>query len=320
MISMDAQVIAMNNCTFSNEKDVIIFLVKLSMLCVSLVSNIIAIVLLCYYKCYRRFVFRLVLCLMVAHLLEVIVQILELIPVAQFKGPPHVRDDNWNGVCAAFGFFDEVTLWMSNFVMIWILLFLCFLMIRPRHEVHLFPSNVTIAEVMGFNFCFYAPFTFSWIPFVDNYFGLSGHWCWIKLTKGVCGDTDVTEGAAYMFVLYYAPLMLIVLLTFIISLTAVVILIKNIRKSDSITDAMIIVVAYPIVFIVVWCIISANRIESTRRVHLGMSPYFPLWMGHAIAEPTHSFLPALFFILQLTCPKTRKLVTDTRRQEYESIN
>ena len=306
-------------CFFPKEKDEAIFLTKLLLLMVSLVSNIIAIVLLCYFKCYRRFVFRLVLCLMVAHLLEVIVQILELVPVEQFKGSPHVRE-GWHGMCAAFGFFDEVTLWMSNFVMIWILLFLCLLMIRPLHEVHLFPSNVTIAEVMGFNFCFYAPFTFSWIPFVHGYFGLSGHWCWIMLTKGGCGDTDVTEGAAYIFVLYYAPLMLIVFITFTISLIAVVIWIKNIHKSDSITNMMVIVVAYLIIFVVVCCVIAANRIESARRTHLGMEPNFPLWMGHAICEPTRSLLPALFFILQLAHPRTRKLVTETRRGSRSSYD
>ena len=53
--------------------------------------------------------------------------------------------------------------------------------------------------------------------------------------------------------------MLIVLLTFIISLTAVVILIKNTwQVRFYYRDAMVIVVAYPIVFIVVWCIISAR--------------------------------------------------------------
>ena len=189
---------------------------------------------------------------------------------------------------------------------------------KPINELPQFSSNVTIGEVMGFNFCFYGPFTFSWIPFVDDYFGLSGHWCWIILSKGGCGDTNIVEGAVYMFVLYYAPLMLIVFITFIIFLIAIIIWIKNIHKSDSISDTMIIVMAYPIAFVVVWCVISANRIESTRRVHLGLEPYFPLWMGQAIAEPTSLFLPALFFMLQLTCPKTRKLVTDTRTQ-YEPL-
>ena len=283
---MGLQVTVRNvSCTFSEEEEKIIFKVKLSLLSVSFVSNIFAIGLLCYFKCYKRFVFRLILCLMVAHLLEVIVKILELIPV---KGPAQLREGSgWEGVCAAFGFFDQVTSWMSNFVMIWIILYLCSLIKKPVNELHQFSSNVTIREVIGINFCFYAPFTFSWIPFVDDYFGLSGHWCWIILNKGGCGDTNIVEGAVYMFVLYYAPLMLIVFITFIIFFIAIAIWIKNIHKSDSISDMMIIIVAYPIVFVVVWCIISANRIESTRRVHLGLEPYFPLWMGHAIAEPTN---------------------------------
>ena len=314
---MDLQMTANETaCFFPKEKNEAILVTKLSLLIVSLVSNIIAIVLLCYFKCYRRFVFRLILCLMVAHLLGVIMDIVEPIPVEHFNGPPYVKE-GWNGVCATIGFFDEVTLWMSNFVMIWILLFLCLLIKKPRHEVHFFRSNITIAEVMGFNFCFYAPFTFSWIPFVDDYFGLSGHWCWIILTKGGCGDTDITEGELYVFLLYYAPLMLIVFITFIISIIAVVIWIINIRKSNPIMNMMIIMVAYPMTFAVVCCVIAANRIESARRAHLGMEPSFPLWMGHAICEPTRSFLPSLFFILQLAHPKTREFVTDTRKDEDE---
>ena len=39
-------------------------------------------------------------------------------------------------------------------------------------------------ELFGVCFCFFAPFTFNWIPFLGGYYGLSSHWCWswIKIT------------------------------------------------------------------------------------------------------------------------------------------
>ena len=91
-----------------------IFATKVGMLSISFVINCIAIAVLCYFKSYKRFVFRLVLCLMTTHILEVLVQILELVPVNHKSEHVAVRD-GWESVCAAFGFLDQVTIWMSNF-------------------------------------------------------------------------------------------------------------------------------------------------------------------------------------------------------------
>lgn len=280
-------------CYLSEKEDKAIFVTKLVVVCISLITNVVAIGTLIFFKSYRRFVFRLVLSLLISSLLGVVVQILELIPLNHSSYPIAVRD-GWLPACAAFGFLDQVTIWMSNCVIIWIVLFLCRLMTLLHDKINMFTSDVTVAEAVGICLCFLLPFTFNWIPFTTDYFGPSGHWCWIKLTKAdTCEDSSTRAGVVYMFVFYYGPLLLIMLLTSIVSVVAVVVWCKNL-KNDSIKK-MIFIVIYPIVFDVVGCIVTANRIEAIRRATHKEGPNFGLWMAHAIADPARTLLPAFFF-------------------------
>lgn len=298
------------NCSFTKSQDNAIFGTKLALLLVSLVANIAAIAILVYFKSFRRFVFRLILSLLVASEVGVLVQILEIIPLNHGEYPITVTE-GWEPACAAFGFLDQVAVWMSNFVILWIVGYLCWLMIQQRSNINFFSSEVSVAEAVGICLCFFLPFTFNWIPFTNDYFGAAGHWCWIKLAQtNECWQVD---GVGYIFTFYYGPLMLIMLVTSIISVMAVVMWCKNIVRSDPMKD-VIFIVMYPIVFNIVCCIVTANRIEEVRRMKTHQEPDFGLWMAHAIADPTRTLLPAVFSLLQFLIPTTRQLVVQSRDQ------
>lgn len=287
------------------------------MLSLSFVMNVVAIVVLVFFKSYRRFVFRLVLSLLAASLLGVVVQILEIIPLDHSTYPTKVRSGSgWESACAAFGFMDQVAIWASNFVIIWIVVFLGWLMKRPDEEIHLFPTDVSVSEAVGICCCFFLPFTFNWIPFTNNYFGPSGHWCWIKLTKSDSCEFD-GMGVAYMILFYYGPLMLIMLVASVVSVIAVVVWFKNIGKSNPLRG-MIFIVVYPIVFNVVCCIVAANRFDEIRRINAELEPNFSLWVAHAVADPARTLLPAIFFLFQFFIPTTRAMVTNTRYESHTS--
>ena len=65
-----------SNCSYLTQgPDMAIFATKLVLLCLSFIANIAAITILLYFKSFRRFVFRLILCLLVASLVGVVVQI-----------------------------------------------------------------------------------------------------------------------------------------------------------------------------------------------------------------------------------------------------
>ena len=198
---------------------------------------------------------------------------------------------------------------------------MCKLMKEDKPQV--FNSDLSIREVIGITVCFLFPFTFNWIPFTNGYYGLSGHWCWIKLTEndtvtygdnyGVCGHRDIAIGVSYMFVMYYGPLMVILLTTSIISTMAILVWCKN-TKTDSIKEVAILMV-YPIIFDVLCSIIITNRIVSVKRANNGNLPFNGLWMAHSIADPARTLLPAVFFLLQLLSRSTREMVTKTRHSE-----
>lgn len=299
----------------SDNQDSAIFVTKLVLLSISLLINIAALSTLLYYKSYRRFVFRLVLSLLFASLLGVVVQILEVVPL-KHTDVPTVRP-GWQAACSAFGFLDQIAVWMSNFVIIWIVGFLCWLMIQPRHKINMFTSKVTVAEALGISACFFMPFTFNWIPFTRGYYGPAGHWCWIKLTETEnCSDTNIREGAVYTFVFYYGPLVLIMLVTSIISIIALVTWCRNLVRSDPF-KGMVFIAVYPILFNIAGCIVTANRIEEIRRISSHMTPNFPLWVAHAVADPIRTLLPAMFFLFQFLIPTARDLVMRSRDTPLE---
>ncbi len=269
---------------------------------------------LLYFRSYKRFVFRLVLSLLVASILVVIVEILEVTPL-NHHGIPSLRP-GWKPACSAFGFLNQVTVWMGNFIIIWIVGFLCWLMCQPSHKINLFASKVTVAEAIGVSVCFFLPFTFNWLPFTVGYFGPSGHWCWIKLTKSdECSDRDVSEGMVYGFIFYYGPLLLIMLITSIISLVALVVWCRSLVRKEPYKD-MIFLAMYPILFNIMGCIITTNRIEDFRRIGAGLEPSFALWEAMAIADPMRALLPAGFFLAQFFIPTARQLVMQTRHKEH----
>ncbi len=300
-----------SNCSYlTASQDKAIFATKLVVLCLSFIANVAAIAILIYFKSFRRFVFRLILCLLVASLVGVVVQILEIIPLNHWDYPIRVTK-GWEPACAAFGFLDNVAVWMSNFVIIWIVGFLCWLMIQPSDKINFFSSDVSVVEAVAICLCFLVPFTFNWIPFTTDYYGASGHWCWIKLTTtNNCWEAD---GVGYIFAFYYGPLMVIMLVTSVISIVAVVIWCKNIVRSDPMKD-LIFVVIYPIIFNIVCCIVTANRIEEIRRVNKELEPNFGLWLAHAISDPTRTLLPAVFSLVQFLIPTTRRLVVQSRNE------
>ena len=299
----------------SDNQDRAIFATKLAFLAVSILTNIAAVGVLIYFKSYRRFVFRLVLSLLLASLLGVVVQILEVMPLDHTDAP--TLRPGWKATCSAFGFLDQVTMWMSNFVIIWIVGYLCWLMIQPGHKVNMFTSKVTVVEAVGISVCFFLPFTFNWIPFTSDYYGPSGHWCWIRLTRTAnCTDTNIRDGAIYIFLLYYGPLVVIMSVTTVIAIIALITWCKNLVRSDTSKD-MAFIAVYPILFNVAGCIVTANRIEEFRRISSLLPPNFGLWMAHAVADPIRTLLPAAFFLLQFLIPTARDLVIRSREVPQE---
>jgi len=134
-----------------------------------------AIIFILVSKRYKKFVYRLTLYLMVAILLVEVATILEAVPMYN-NGTVVAMGKGLEGICAAASFLFQIAAWMEMFVIFWITLYLL--------TVLVFSCNVSVAkwkqEVIGLTAMLILPFSFNWIPFIKDMYGISGPHCWIK--------------------------------------------------------------------------------------------------------------------------------------------
>jgi hypothetical protein len=291
------------NSSFSSEETHdAIFGIKLGSSSLSCLTNFIAILVIGCGGSYKKLIIRSVLYLLIADLLLVLVQVLELIPATYVNGHVGVRS-GWENVCSMLGFFDQVTAWTRVLVVIFIVVQLFTIVRRPVDFPKAQSEYSKRIEAISICLCFLIPFTFNWIPFLNNYYGLSGHWCWIKLVVKECDDQSVMEGFIYMMILYYCPLMLIALITSALCLYMAYKWCIDDNKDLSI----ILVILYPIVFDALCFIMFINRVDSAVRIGKGETPYYSLWVVHSIADSVRTLLPSLAVIFLLSC-RTSRLV------------
>ena len=302
---------------------------KMSVATVGVLMSLLVIFLVLISKSYKHFVFRLVIYFMVADTLQAIAHILELIPVAHIENEVIVRP-GWNSLCAAFGFFDQVTVWMGNVGILWIMLYLLWLIHQLKKLLGgAQPENVQLyqmspkTELIGLFFLLFFPFTFNWIPFIWDMYGLSGLWCWIKISRyGECKDFQL--GLILMFSMFFVPLILIILFSFAGFLAITFILCRGAIDQKGLAGKiyqrgikeMVLISIYPIVYNILCLIIIINRIDSAVNVGgTNKTPYFPLWMAHAFADPARVLLPPVAFLLH---PKSWKSMFGNRKLESSS--
>lgn len=291
------------SCNSSDGMHDAVFIIKLSTSSLSCLTNFLAVLIIVCGGSYKKLIIRSVLYLLVANFLLVTVQVLELMPISYGNEHVHVKK-GWQNVCRIFGFLDQDTAWMRDLVVVFIVIQLFIVTKNPA--IFRRPQSVKskIAEAISICLCFLLPFTFNWIPFLNDYYGLSGHWCWIKLVAKDCSDTDVMEGLLYMLVLYYCPLLVIVLLT---SLLCLYMLCKWCTNTNE-HSTIIFVILYPLIFDALCLIMFANRVVSALRIKNDASPVYSLWVLHALADSGRTLLPSVSVIVFLSCSTTRRLL------------
>ena len=97
------------------------------------------------------------------------------------------------------------------------LLFICwitlYLFLRAVFKSNPFTRKHEIAGVTC-TLSVSSPLLFTWVPLLDDMYGLSGAWCWIRFTEGGC-DGSYAQGLAYQIGMWYGPLIVIVSISFI---------------------------------------------------------------------------------------------------------
>ena len=292
-----------SNCTaISKERQEIVFFSKLAASSFGVVVTIIAIIVLLICRSYRLLVFRILLYITIANLLQVIMQLLELFPIENQHDYNEVKE-GWTPFCRVFGFLDQLSSWMGPLCMLWMVLYVYYLGSSREFKKHM---DFTLYELIGIALCFFFPFTFCWIPFIDDYYGFSGSWCWIKATRNECNDTNITTGLVYILVIYYVPLAVFVVVNTIVCFMIIILLCE--KGSAIAKKAVIFIVMYPFIYDVLFVIVAISRLDSIVSIKGHREQSYVLWIAHAVADPARVILPSMLVIIQWFFPFTRELV------------
>ena len=289
---------------------------KISVASLGILLSFAVVLLICISKVYRgRFVFRLVLYLMLLNLAEATILVLEVIPANLQDGKVFIRP-NWSGVCSFFGYVEQIISWMGFIAIVWIMIYMLWLTYH-LHKIQVGQQNESIptpkvskkVEIVGILTLLSTPFVLNWIPFIWGMYGLTGPWCWIKGTQNSCDDYVL--GLTLMILLFFGPIVIIVLFSFI-SFTIIFIIVcraasklsgGNRIKTNPVRRQMLLIVIYPLIYNILCIILLANHIKEDTALEKHEPPFFPLWMAEAIADPARVVLIPLAFILH---PKSWK--------------
>ena len=295
-----------------------IFIIKVTLNCIGILASVLVVCLILISKNYKRFVYRLVMYLMIVNSLQALCQILELTPV-QVTEDENVSIKNgtgWSDMCAALGFLDMVTSWMGNFIIVWIMLYMLVLSwqlhrmaVSDRNEIqwrNIDPSR-RYMESIGVLLLLFSPFLFSWIPFAMDMYGLSGLWCWIKTVseENNCNDSRFAHKSLALIVsMFYGPLVLIIVFGFVCMVTTILLLCRSARNlhggnqdrfNRGIRNVGIVLI-YPVIYCLFCVFLLINRIYSSTHSE-GHNSNYTLWIIHALADPSLNVIPPLAFLL-----------------------
>ena len=295
---------------FSNTEFDLVRRVKFSMDSLGIFACLIALAVIIFSKAYKRHVIRLVIYFLVADIFQAITHIVELTPIEHVNGEVVVKEGA-EGLCAFYGFLDQIALWMCNVAIIWIMLYMLWIANKLRTVQNISNNKISIkTELIGLCFLLFFPLTFNWIPFIWNMYGISGLWCWIKESRGYCEEYEL--GLTLIFTLFYGPLIVIVTFSFVSLMAITTILCKGALNRNTVARRTysrcvkntILIAIYPLIYNLICLLPIANRIYSASNGSSGGEPFFPLWIAHTLAEPARVLIPPIAFLLHPSSWKT----------------
>ena len=184
------------NGTYTQQEKDLVLLVMSSVGLVSTITCSLTISLALFLRLYRRRVFRLAMYHVASSMLYG-VNVFSMITLTSYISKDN--DTFHKAMCQLTGFLLDYFLWMNTLftaVLIshFFLLFVCLKKLKLKY-----------LEILCVLFSLLFPLLFVWVPFINNNYGSTGIWCWIR-------DKDcfrpIEEGIIEQFVLWYVPSLL----------------------------------------------------------------------------------------------------------------
>lgn len=217
------------------------------------------------------------------------------------------------GLCVFTAFFDQTTSWAALIAIACITVNLLLLVV--------FRKQTTRLEPLFFVTIFVFPLTFNWIPFVKDAYGVSGAWCWIRITN----EEDCSAflfGTYLSFILWWVPLYVILAILIVIYVAIVYHMRSRRRTWDGKYDPESAklkkmmekevrpLLWYPLIYFVINIFPLINRIHDIATE----DPKLALWILHALFSPLKGGFIAVAFTLdretlrRLNCAQLRAAV------------
>ena len=270
-----------------------VFLARGTTAIISTISCLIGICLFVFFRLQKNLTHRLSLYLLISALLCSATMLLQMVV-------NKIQYEN-SFLCAIVAFMVQFSIWtkfLFTTVVVVVLsgLVLCYCLVQK-------------VEYFYVPFSFLFPVTFTWIPFLNNAYGLAGGWCWIRTHDEDCNL--ILAGLIEQFALCYVPLLilctfntgLIIVMTFILSY-------RGCKKSSSYDHVdqktmryrqalkeTLPLIAYPIIFQILGWLALANRLY--RAISDSYTNEEVLWVVHAMADPSWGFFSGMTFLLHL---------------------
>ena len=159
----------------------------------SLVFSVIALGFSFFLRLHKIFVYRLAIYQVVCSLAVSIVTVLLVTSFNfNYEHKPQVI------ACKVIGFMLQLVLWVKLvFVNAFVLHFFA---------LAVFTRDLKKLEPLYILFSILLPVLFTWVPFINDSYGISGAWCWIRVWKDECATQKYVEGIIFQFALWYGPL------------------------------------------------------------------------------------------------------------------
>ena len=295
---------------FSNRTEDVAFVVQLSLATLGLVTSTTVITVILLFKGHQRFIYRLVVYLMTAVGIHAIAHILDGLPVNRERELVAVKQ-GWHAACKAFAVLDQTGHLTTTFAILWIIFHLNLSLCRlrrlqmgiPQRSAHQTgrPQRISRGELLGICLTFLLPFAINWIPFVWNMYGLTGTFCWIRLTRyQSCEDRRMS--ITLMLSMYYVPILLTSLLALLTLLLIMAVMcrgsvqmmgIARLRYRRSMKEVCFVVV-YPLLFLLVSAGICVVIYSIVHRDHV---PTYHSTIAYVVGINLLIVIPPLAFLL-----------------------
>lgn len=310
-----------NHCKFNDsERHHILIGLGISGL-VSAIVCCIATVMVFLLRVHKLFAYRLAMYQVLSALFFSIVLCMELVAYPYGDKP----DNTTKKLCTAMGFMLQYSAWVKLMFSICLTFHIfCFAV---------FLVNLKKLEIAYIIVSVFTPLLHAWIPFINNYFGLSGAWCWIRRwendIKCIAEKNQTEKGSIEQFVLWYIPFFVAGLIDVIAIVVMVVVIVCRVYHRRSTPDdsarqpllntnqqthkealkQLMPLLVYPILFLILLLFGVAHRAHDAI-YKLNIS--YPLTMIHAVVGFSWGFCAGIALISQLCvykyCSKRRIMV------------